>query len=188
MRRRHIRLITNLLILAALAVCLSWKVFTSVRQERLNHALIAAIKRNDSKTVLALLADGADPNSRAEPGEDTNSPNEPPQHLSLWRLLSDKLRGKYPVPSTTATALIAAQKVGGDDPTLTEMLLSRGAKVNALEITPEGKVWTPLMADILNHRPKKLRVLLHFGADVNQKAFDGCTPLQWAYERRHEDT
>ena len=68
-----------LVLLAALVGTLGWTVYAPVRQERLNRALIATIKQNDAKKALALLAEGADPNSR----------DDPPQHLSLWRLLME---------------------------------------------------------------------------------------------------
>src|SRR5579884_2189473 len=122
--RRHKRNgLIALLFLAALVAGLGWTVYAPVKQERLNHALIAAIKRNDTKTALALLAEGADPNSR----------DEPPQHLSFWRLLWDRLRGKRPAPSSAPTALLLAcswnQEMNDmpNNPVLVKALLDRRA-------------------------------------------------------------
>src|SRR5437868_5967972 len=98
MHRKRLSLITALLLLAILVGGLGWTVYAPVRQERINRALIAAIMKNDTKTALALLAKGADPNAR----------DETPQHLSLWRLLLDRLRGKHPAPSKAPTALLVA--------------------------------------------------------------------------------
>ena len=58
-----------LIVLILCVVGLAWHVYQDVRQERLDRALIAAIKRPKSAEVLSLLAQGADPNSREMGGQ-----------------------------------------------------------------------------------------------------------------------
>src|SRR5690349_12697348 len=131
MRRRRHNWIATLLLLALLVGGMGWLIYAPVRQERLNRALIAAIKKNDTKVALALLADGADPNAR----------EVPPQHLSFWRLLWDRLRGKRFAPSTAPTALLVACALRGEEDTrrppafdngpMVQALLEHGAKIDA---------------------------------------------------------
>jgi|SRR5579871_3536810 len=119
MKRKRLSLISASLLLAALIGGLAWTVYAPTHQERLNRALIAAIKKNDTKMALTLLAEGADPNAR----------DEHPQHLSLWRLLWDRLRGKHPDPSTEANALMEA--LAHRNKPLVSLLLNSGVDMNA---------------------------------------------------------
>ena len=273
-------------LLAVLLGSLVWLTYREVRQEKLNRALIAAIKHNDTSAALTLLAEGADPNSR----------DEPPQHISLRRLILDKLRNRRAAPSTAPTALLlacswdtrgteapdnavlvkalldrgaavegagdsplleaayqdntvvctllierganvnpgltdgnspllyaaahfndplikllinkgadvnaayiwtgnsavppvwyetplmAVQQTNVDDPAITELLLSRGAKVNGQNTSQTHRKWTPLHEAIRYGRRKSVRILLQYGADVNLKTDDGKTPLKRARE------
>jgi len=63
MRRRYATLLTLLPLvgLVAVPVVLTWR---EVRQEQLNHALIAVVIRNDLSSVYSLLKQGADANAR----------------------------------------------------------------------------------------------------------------------------
>ena len=61
MHRKRFLLSTFFLLLLLVGVP-AWLTYRAVRQERLNRALIAAIKHNDTKDVLTLLQEGADPN------------------------------------------------------------------------------------------------------------------------------
>jgi tetratricopeptide (TPR) repeat protein len=69
------------------------------RQNRLDHALLAAIERGDSGAVVSLLAQGADPNTH-------RMPNVP---ISFWRMLLDRLRGR-PLPEGPSALQIALRK------------------------------------------------------------------------------
>src|SRR5579884_3727175 len=124
MRKKHHSLIIALMLLAALVGGLGWLVYAPIRQERLNHALISAIKLNDSKQALALLAEGADPNSR----------DVPPQHLSLWRLMLDRLRGIPPAPSAAHTALWLACDWVEEDANVDAAVYVKGATNNYGEV------------------------------------------------------
>jgi len=172
MKRRHLSLIAPLL-LALLVGGLGWTVYAPVRQEQLNHALIAAIKQNDTKKALALLAEGADANSR----------DMPPQHLSLWRLFIDRLRGKHPAPSVAPTALLLAcswtEKKGmvaksPDNPVLVRALLDRGP---ALGVKGPYQGRTPLIWAIQRDKTNVSTLLIEKGANVNATDTNGLTPL-----------
>jgi len=176
MRRKRFNLIVTLSVLVALVAGLGWMIYTPVRQERVNRALIAAIKKNDTKTALALLNEGADPNAR----------DMPPQHLSLWRLLLDRLRGKQPAPSQAPTALMlacawrendASSKPASDNWQLVKAFLERGAQVNVMD-KETGE--TPLLQAAVLNKTKVCQLLIERGAKVNVTDNNGGTPLIWA--------
>jgi hypothetical protein len=68
MRRRRAALLTLLVLvgLVAVPVVLTWR---EVKQEQLNHALIAAVDHNDAAEVRRWLRQGADPNAKDDFGE-----------------------------------------------------------------------------------------------------------------------
>jgi|SRR5579871_43145 len=170
MRRKRLNLIAALLLLAALVGGLGWLVYAPVRQERLNRALIAAIKQNETKKAIALLAEGADANAR-----DTL-----PMNQSLWRLLLDRLRGKRPAPSTAPTALWVAccwsleDNSPRDNATMVKALLDRGAALEAKDLERRR---TPLLCALLWGNPAVSKLLIERGADVNACDLAGYTPL-----------
>src|SRR5579871_1883091 len=165
MKRKRLSLISASLLLAALIGGLAWTVYAPTHQERLNRALIAAIKKNDTKMALTLLAEGADPNAR----------DEPPQHLSLWRLLWDRLRGKHPAPSKAPTALLVALTPRDglfppDHPPLIKALLDKGANPNVALQHGETPLLLAAMAGMWRvggNRAQTIHLLLDHGADVN---------------------
>src|SRR5262249_12410025 len=78
-----------------------------VRQQRLDHALIEAIKKEDTKTAIALLDAGADANA-------TDKPYKP---MTWNRMLADlwnKLQGKKPAIETQVyeSALVLVYPTG----------------------------------------------------------------------------
>src|SRR5579871_2670736 len=104
-----------------------WKTGREIQQQYLNRQLIAAIRRKDTATALALLSHGADANSHAGV---LPSP--------VWRVLWDRLQGKLPAPSDAPTALLLALRAKDTDNTifpsenlpLITALLSHGARIN----------------------------------------------------------
>jgi hypothetical protein len=64
MSKRRRTTLLALMITFLLIALPGWSVWRAVRQERMNQALIAAIRRNDTRAVLSLLFDGADANAR----------------------------------------------------------------------------------------------------------------------------
>src|SRR5688500_4268504 len=88
-------LLGSVIVLTGIPLWLTW---CQVRQERLNNALLSAIKRSDVPSVLSLLEQGADPNAR----------EQPVSRRTFWQLLSERWQGKPPVPNTAPSALLLA--------------------------------------------------------------------------------
>lgn len=78
------------------------------------------------------------------------------------------------------TPLFAALNDRDNDPDIIEMLLSRGATVNAPGVPPG---WTDLTIAIEWDMPIIVRILLKQGVDINQRTSDGLTPLKLAKEK-----
>src|SRR5438067_2015313 len=93
---RRTRLVLSSLVL--LLVLLGIPAWLAVRQERLDRALIAAIRKMNLQAALEALNAGADPNSR-----DLSS-----KMPSYWQVLLDSLRRKHPDDSSANTALLLA--------------------------------------------------------------------------------
>src|SRR5579871_933194 len=173
MHRKRILLIAVSLLLMALVGDLGRQAYALAQQDRLNHALIVAIKQNSTKKALALLAAGADPNSR----------DEPPKHRSLWWLLLKKLSGKRLTASDAHTALLLAcssnDEMGTDypdNPVLVKALLDRGADLEAKDTTQR----TPLFRAAARNKTQVCTLLLDRGARVNVADTRGLTPLMIA--------
>jgi len=176
MRNKRANLIASLIVFGILGAGLGWIAYMPIRQERLNRALIVAIKHDRTRQALDLLAEGADANSR----------DEPLQYLSLWRLLVDELQGKQPADSMAPTALWLACYYGADDlirkPApdnwhIIEALLERGAQVN---VTDKETGETPLLQAAILNKTKVCQLLVERGANVNVTDRNGGTPLLWA--------
>lgn len=81
------------------------------------------------------------------------------------------------------TPLIAAQSVDAD-PAITQLLLSRGAKVDR---GARDAGFTALVAAIGNDKPRNVRLLIAHGANVNRKDSEGGNPLKMAKEREDRE-
>lgn len=88
MKKRTTWLLSGVLILPILSVAVSFTL--QVRQRQLDHALIAAIKRNDADSAIATLNAGANANT-------TDTPDSPKSLKVLLLDLWSRLRG-VPVP------------------------------------------------------------------------------------------
>jgi hypothetical protein len=88
-------------ILVLLVVALGMAIRREIRQQELNRALITAIKAADAQTVRGLLNRGADPDSF----------ETPPQQISLWRFLRDRLRGLNGAHAGTPALALAVSGV-----------------------------------------------------------------------------
>jgi tetratricopeptide (TPR) repeat protein len=73
--------------------------YRETRQNRLDHALLAAIERDDSGAVVWLLAQGANPNTRRTPN----------LRVSFWRMLLDRLHGRH-LPEGPSALQIALKR------------------------------------------------------------------------------
>src|SRR5262249_2781483 len=133
-------------------------------------ALIAAIKDNDDRAALALLAQGADANARDTGEED----------LSLWqqvRCLFDRMQGKK---AHEQTALMLAVEQGRfnylDYADLVQALLDKGADMHVTD--KEGS--PPLLLACMSGQMQVTRILAERGAGVNVKDINAFTPLIYA--------
>ena len=169
-----------------LALFLLPVLFTSVwcwrqaMQQRLDHALIEAIKRNDTPRAIALLDRGAD----------ANATDKPYQAITLRRLLDDfwnRLKGKTPgkeeeQPETAllmTTCGVWEGNRGTDlpyNPELVRALLEHGANIHLKDCLGH----LPLHCASIDQRTATVQLLLERGADVNEKDDRGATPLMYA--------
>jgi ankyrin repeat protein len=149
-----------LLLTVGLGVIFVVATLRQVRQEQLNQALIAAVKRIDVPTVFTLLKNGADANARE--GRTTR--------LSLWSLLRRTFAGKSTTTPHSATALAIAcgysAKSEANDPqqlAIVAALLAMGADVNGKD--PDGN--SVITLPIRWENVKCVQLLLNAGADPN---------------------
>lgn len=148
-----------------LLMCLGWMFITlgglglltwhQVRQERLNRALMAAVKRNDTLAARKLLREGADGNARYEIDLITR--------VDYW--LDDYYLGE---PLDT-TALVIAAAEGNTD--IVRLLIQHGADVNVrcrydgpnLDV-PDPTKYTALEMARGGHSTEIVRLLQQAGA------------------------
>jgi hypothetical protein len=144
--------------------------------------LIAAILRDDTRGVVALLRQGADPNCHAE-AEWRASP---------WQVLCAAMLGKRSAPVRTPTALLLATKPHvefddlldapdlpqncPDNLELVRALLDHGADPNAAD--PKG--FTSLLYAIRWQERVTAGILLAHGADPDRGDRNRVTPLMVA--------
>ncbi len=181
--RRFRAVVLSLALLALLSgipIVLTWR---AVRQERLNHALIAAVRSNDTFAVRHLLHQGADPNAPILP-EDTRS---------LWQRLLDILRHKpAPRPLIHDSALFeaidyapdAAYENFFDNVDTANALVEAGADVNICN--EAGR--TPLIEAASLDKKSTLQMLLTHHVDVNAVDINGTTALMFAAYHHEPET
>jgi ankyrin repeat protein len=195
------------LLVAALAV-LTWRV---VQQERLDRALIAAVKRNDTRRVHGLLAQGADAQARDTAGVTR----------SVWSDLLNCLHIQRSVGNRSSAVLCVAIE-NGCDTAIVESLLDHGADPNSEGAEGQTALWvardesatrsldvvTPLLirhhANVNRLRPGSegrtllmnaggwgdetdIGLLLRAGAQINAQNTDGETALIYAINNCRPD-
>jgi ankyrin repeat protein len=182
MIRYHLRrsvLFTGFLLLLLTGGCGLW-LRSQHRQYALNRQLIAALVKGDDKQALALVNEGADPNTcyKLMPV---------PSLLQLTRQLLH--RSPLPInasPSAFMIAcgapwkyddeIVAAQRKAPDAAQLVQAMLTHHANINA----KDEQSRTLLMWAVMINRSKTARLLLEHGANVNAQAKHGYTPLTYA--------
>jgi ankyrin repeat protein len=206
MKWRIDRTLGGLVLLAWFAllinVAIGAKPEQAVQQKRLNQRLIMAIKANDTATAVALLAKGADPNTKyispyirwqcsafllAVQGEGMGAV---PENLPLIKALIDKGADVNARDQHGTTALMTAA-ANGHLGTI-RLLLDRGAKVN-LKDNDSDDVPDLGGARIVHFRGRTalqyaqscesiqaMRLLIAHGADVNVRDEEGVNLLMYA--------
>lgn len=111
------------------------------------NALIQAAREGDATAVQALLAAGADPDSRSETG---------------W---------------TPLMAAVLAEADGDARTPVVRLLLDAGADPNALYVGPELRADTPVLLAAEHGFPVTLQVLLRHGGDHSVRNAAGLSPL-----------
>ena len=179
MKRRGTYGLRALVVGVLAAVCGVW-LYVWQHQYTRDEQLIDALTSGDTKTALALVNAGANPNARYAP---------PP--APSFKLLLAKLLPHAPLPDTNnRTALMIACGQDWDAPTkalryqypwnenllLVQTMLTRGANVNAR--TSHNR--TALHYAVFEERPHTVELLLQHGANINAQDAAGRTPLMWA--------
>jgi hypothetical protein len=147
--------------------------------------LVKAVACNDLKEVIALLAQGANPNAR-------NSVEIPVLVMAIRRgsapvvevLLKSKAGPNIRDVDIDTTPLLEAI----DQANIVQLLLAAGADVNAVS-RKEGDLlmgMTPLMSAAMLGNEKVVQLLIDKGADVNARSPDGRTALSWAKEQGYK--
>ena len=145
-------------------------------QNRLNQALIVAVKKNDAAKAIALLANGADSNARDIPVANADT--------SIWQKLLDTLKGRHLQPAHGPTALVIALDMDiyrkdsflPQNVPLIRALINAGADVNVTDADGD----TPLMLSAMASKKETIRLLLDKGADINARTSEGTTALYCA--------
>jgi hypothetical protein len=178
----------SILVLSFLPIIIMASVIVAIitREEHrldLNHALINAIKRGQTKTAVSMLASGADPNARDFPIE----------RRSLWRQLWDRLRGKTQTKISdqpSALSLAFGSPIWGttpppEDTQLIKALLDAGASPN--DSVGSDMAETPLIKAVIEQRINSVRLLLNRGAQVNTTDATRQAPLHYAVKGHNID-
>jgi hypothetical protein len=148
------------------------------RQYALNRHLIAALVKDDTNAAIALVNEGANPNTRYTP-----SPM-PSLNLLLVQLLHHKglPANDTPTAFTLACGDFCCSQVAGatvlpvtvhEDLPLLNAMLVHGANIH----TKVGNKRTILYEAVLMERLHTVELLLAHGADVNAQDETGTTPL-----------
>ncbi len=146
--------------------------------------LVKAVACNDLKKVIALLAQGANPNAR-------NCVEIPVLVMAIRRgsapvvevLLTSKADPNIRDVDTDETPLLEAI----DQANIVKLLLAAGADVNAAIRNYDLLMgMTPLMSAAMVGNEKVVQLLIDKGADVNARSPDGATALSWAKELGHK--
>lgn len=144
------------------------------RDEERFTPLLRAIFNFQSQTAVLLIDHGADVNVRTQDGWTP----------LMWAVLRDDRTVVHVLLDSGAdvnarsdsgwTALICAADGDGASAEITELLLSRGAKVNARTRDSSGRPdWSALTAAAIYGKADIVRTLIHHGADVTIVAADG---------------
>lgn len=175
MRRKRAALITLFLLAALIGGTVLW-LHAQRRQYALNRQLIAALVNGDDKQALALVNEGADPDTHY-------GPTLVPSLLDVFKQLFH--RSASPVNESPTALMIAcganwndigaydAQQNRRDDAQPVQAMLTHGAAVNVKD--EYGR--NALVRAVQFNRLNTVNVLLDYGTRVNEQDRSGQTPL-----------
>lgn len=174
-RSKRAVLFSLLLVVGFLAILLV-QTQQEMRQVQLNRSLLMAVRRNDTRTVIALLAHKADPNARELPSYTS----------SLWLTLLERLRDPSAKNAQFPTSLIVAlywcKDASGANAippahnfALVKALVEGGANVNISDILGAP----PLLLAASRGQRDVVRYLMERGANIDAKDKNGNTPLSY---------
>lgn len=99
-------------------------------------------------------------------------------HHPLLKLLNDGLNPNYRLGRRQKTLLHHAALKG--DPEMLDILLDRGANVNAVDTNGDNSLYLALNLPLHFHKIVIIQRLLENGVDVNHQNHDGWSPLHRA--------
>jgi ankyrin repeat protein len=180
-------LLFTFLLLAVLIGLPVWSIYRQVRQERLNHALIAAIKHNDPEQVFSLLAAGADSNTWDRGDKPISFPQVLSGFRQRWRGIKQQEDVPLPAvfmlfqPVIDATGNVRKDSQGHmlfhpENRAILKALLDHGTDFNARDKNGE----TLLMYAAEYGYSRSVGLLLERGADVHIPNARGDTALYFA--------
>ena len=175
--RRRLLLICTVFVLVFTGIFVG-TLYQHIRQQRLDNALIAAVKRYDADAVDAALQQGANPNAR-------DNANASP---TLWQALTYWLHHRaMPIPSGNPALSVVlspethpnygrGRHIVAHDSRIAQALLQAGANPDA----PDKNGSPPLVVACTGCPPEDVRVLLTHHARIEARDKYGRTGLIYA--------
>ena len=161
-------------------------------------ALILAARAGSVAAIKTLVAHGADVNAKTKGGDTALMFAAAERHVDVVRTLIEggadvKARAEFtkPQPKKAMAPVVATQEKKEPEPAL----LYKGQAIAVAQLPkdgdndpprPEGG-FTPLLHAVMAGNLEIVRLLVAAGADVNDAAPDGMTPLILAITKHHED-
>ena len=143
---------------------------------------VEAALNGDNDSVVAALAAGQDANYTDEGGRTAMMLAGFNGHTAIVSHLINHGGSVTSKDQIDRTALMYT--CTGPNPDTVNLLLSNGAKVNAID---NHEAWTPLMFAAAEGLTDVVKILLDHKADVNMKDVDGDTAGNFAQSRGHKE-